>query len=100
MDSNFTARLPHPFYGDHVLYHAYNLRRSLPVVRAWDGGRRTDSMSWKTGCDIDAGSSSTGPVSIKDPEAKKYLQSLVINSVPASTGTPMSRRPSRQRAAL
>jgi glycine cleavage system aminomethyltransferase T len=37
-------------------------------------------MSWKTGCYIHAGLSSTGPVSIKGPDAKKYLQSLVINS--------------------
>jgi hypothetical protein len=36
MDSNFTVALPHPFYGDHVLYHAYNLRPSLPVVPAWE----------------------------------------------------------------
>ena len=82
MASNFTATLPHPFYGDHVLYHAYNLWPSLPVLRAWEfGGWRTESMSWKTGCYIHAGLSSTGPVSIKGPEAKKYLQSLVINSL-------------------
>jgi glycine cleavage system aminomethyltransferase T len=37
-------------------------------------------MSWKTGCYIHAGLSSTGPVSIKGPDAEKYLQSLVINS--------------------
>jgi glycine cleavage system aminomethyltransferase T len=82
MDSNFTARLPHPFYGDHVLYHAYNLRPSLPALRAWEfGGWQAESMSWKTGCYIHAGLSSTGPVSIKGPEAKKYLQSIVINSL-------------------
>jgi vanillate/3-O-methylgallate O-demethylase len=79
MNSNFTARLPHPFYGDHVLYHAYNLRPSLPVVRAWEfKGWRTESMSWKTGCYIHAGLSSTGPVSIKGPEAENYLQGLLI----------------------
>ena len=82
MASNFTATLPHPFYGDHVLYHAYNLWPSLPVLRAWEfAGWRTESMSCKTGCYIHAGLSSTGPVSIKGPEAKKYLQSLVINSL-------------------
>ena len=49
MASNFTATLPHPFYGDHVLYHAYNLWPSLPVLRAWEfGGWRTESMSCKT----------------------------------------------------
>jgi len=82
MDSNFTAGLPHPFYGDHVLYHAYNLRPSLPVVRAWEfKGWQTESMSWKTGCYIHAGLSSTGPVSIKGREAKKYLHGLLINSL-------------------
>ena len=51
-------------------------------MRAWEfGGWRPESMSWKTGCYIHAGLSSTGPVSIKGPEAKKYLQSLVINSL-------------------
>jgi hypothetical protein len=38
-------------------------------------------MSWKTGCYIHAGLSSTGPVSIKGPDAKKYLQGLLINSL-------------------
>jgi glycine cleavage system aminomethyltransferase T len=82
MDANFIARLPHPFYGDHVLYHAYDLRSALPVVRAWEfKGWRSESMSWKNGCYIHAGLSSTGPVSMKGPEAKKYLQSIVINSL-------------------
>jgi hypothetical protein len=34
MDSNFAARLPHPFYGDHVLYHAYNLRYGCHSIAA------------------------------------------------------------------
>jgi len=80
MDSNFA--LPHPFYTDHVLYHAYGLRAGLPAVRAWEfKGWRTEATSWKTGCYIHAGLSSTGPVSIKGREAKKYLQGLVINSL-------------------
>ena len=82
MDSTFTARLPHPFYGDHVLYHAYNMRLALPVVRAWEfAGWRTESLSWKKGCYIHAGLSSTGPVSIRGREAKSYLQGLLINSL-------------------
>jgi glycine cleavage system aminomethyltransferase T len=38
-------------------------------------------MSWKTGCYIHAGLSSTGPISIKGPESQKYLQGLLINSL-------------------
>ena len=82
VNPTFTARLPHPFYGDHVLYHAYDLRLALPVVRAWEfAGWRTESLSWKNGCYIHAGLSSTGPVSMRGPEAKAYLQGLLINSL-------------------
>jgi glycine cleavage system aminomethyltransferase T len=80
--STFTARLAHPFYGDHVLYHAYDLRPGLPVLRAWQfNGWPSEGTSWRTGCYIHAGLSSTGPVSIKGPEARKYLQGIVINSL-------------------
>jgi glycine cleavage system aminomethyltransferase T len=82
MNPTFTAKLPHPFYADHVLYHAYDLGLPVPTVRAWQfNGWRTESMSWKTGCYIHAGLSRTGPVSIRGPEAQKYLQGLVINSL-------------------
>jgi glycine cleavage system aminomethyltransferase T len=82
MESTFAARLAHPFYGDHVLYHAYNLRPGLPALRAWEfNGWAKEGTSWRTGCYIHAGLSSTGPVSIKGPGAKRYLQSLVINSL-------------------
>jgi glycine cleavage system aminomethyltransferase T len=82
MDATLTARLSHPIYGDHVLYHAYNLRPGLPTFRAWQfNGWPKESLSWRTGCYIHAGLSSTGPVSIKGPEAGKYLQSIVINSL-------------------
>jgi len=82
VESKFAPTLPHPFYADHVLYHAYGLRAGLPAVRAWEfNGWRTESLSWKTGCYIHAGLSSTGPVSIKGPDAKKYLQGLLINSL-------------------
>jgi vanillate/3-O-methylgallate O-demethylase len=82
MSSTFTAQLPHPFYGDHVLYHAYDLGLPVPLVRAWQfRGWQTESMSWKTGCYIHAGLSRTGPVMIKGPEAEKYLQGLLINSL-------------------
>src|SRR5204863_8147733 len=54
----------------------------VPIVRAWQfKGWQTESMSWKKGCYIHAGLSRTGPVCIKGPEAKKYLQGLLINSL-------------------
>ena len=82
MDSTFSAPLPHPFYGDHVLYHAYEFGEAIPTVRAWEfNGWRAESMSWKNGCYIHAGLSRTGPMRIKGPEAQKYLQGIVINSL-------------------
>jgi glycine cleavage system aminomethyltransferase T len=78
----FAAPRPHPFYGDHVLYHAYWFGEATPTVRAWEfNGWRAESMSWKTGCYIHAGLSRTGPIAIRGPEAKAYLQSIVINSL-------------------
>jgi glycine cleavage system aminomethyltransferase T len=81
LDSTFTAALPHPFYGDHVLYHAYHFGDAPPSLRAWQfNGWPAETMSWKTGCYIHAGLSL--PIwSIKGPEAKDYLQSIVINSL-------------------
>src|SRR6516165_2578773 len=82
VESKFAPTLPHPFYTDHVLYHAFDAGGAFPLVRAWEfNGWRTESLSWKTGCYIHAGLSSTGPVSIKGPDAKKYLQGLLINSL-------------------
>jgi vanillate/3-O-methylgallate O-demethylase len=84
MDHAFAPRLPHPFYGDHVLYHAYGLRPGLPTVRAWAfGGWQRESLSWKKGCYIHAGLSGTGPVSIKGPRAKTFLQGILLNSLEA-----------------
>ncbi len=46
MEQHFTARLPHPFYTDHVLYHAYGQRAGLPAVRAWEfAGWRREAQS-------------------------------------------------------
>jgi vanillate/3-O-methylgallate O-demethylase len=82
MDHTFAPQLPHPFYGDHVLYHAYDLRPGLPTVRAWAfGGWQRESLSWKKGCYIHAGLSGTGPVSITGSRAKAYLQSILLNSL-------------------
>jgi glycine cleavage system aminomethyltransferase T len=82
MESNFTARLAHPFYVDHVLYHAYSYRSGGQTLRAWEfNGWPKESMSWRTGCYIHAGLSRTGPLSMKGPEAAKYLQSILINSL-------------------
>src|SRR6516164_11678804 len=80
MNSAFTAPLPMPFYKDHVLYHAIE-SGGLPPVRAWQfSGWKTESMSWKRGCYIHAGLSATGPLSMKGPDAEKFLESLCINS--------------------
>lgn len=82
MSGEFTVKLPHSFYADHVVYHAYNFMDPTPVVRAWEfNGWRSESMSWKTGCYIHAGLSSTGPLVIRGPRAFEYLQGIVINSL-------------------
>ena len=79
-NSTFTAPLPTPFYKDHVLYHSIEFR-GIPSVRAWQfSGWKAESMSWKKGCYIHAGLSSTGPLSLKGPDAEKFLESLCINS--------------------
>lgn len=82
MDSTFKARLAHPFYGDHVLYHVHDRRRGFATLRAWAfAGWRRESLSWRTGCYIHAGLSGSGPISIKGPDARRYLQGLVVNSL-------------------
>lgn len=81
VESSFSAKLPHPFYGDHVLYHAYDWGTNLPGIRAWEfGGWRQESTSWVDGCYIHAGLSRTGPTTISGPGAAEWLQSQVINS--------------------
>jgi len=80
--STFIANLAHPFYGDHVLYHAYDRRRGMAALRAWEfGGWQREGTSWRTGCYIHAGLSGSGPISIKGPDAKQYLQGIVMNSL-------------------
>ena len=50
MEATFTAKFAHPFYGDYVLYHVYNLRPGYPTLRAWEfNGWPKESMSWRTG---------------------------------------------------
>ncbi|MED5292890.1 MAG: aminomethyl transferase family protein [Actinomycetota bacterium] len=81
MESRFSARLPHPFYADHVLYHAYDWGSPLAGVRAWEfEGWQAESLSWVNGCYIHAGLSRTGPVSISGSGAAAWLESRVINS--------------------
>jgi glycine cleavage system aminomethyltransferase T len=81
VESSFSVPLPHPFYADHVLYHAYDWGTTLPSVRAWEfNGWQDESTSWVDGCYIHAGLSRTGPISIKGPGAADWLQSKVINS--------------------
>jgi hypothetical protein len=80
MDATFQAPLATPFYNDHVLYQV-TPTAGMPPIRAWAfGGWKAESMSWKTGCYIHAGLSSTGPLSMKGPDAEKFLESLCINS--------------------
>jgi vanillate/3-O-methylgallate O-demethylase len=80
--STFTANLAHPFYGDHVLYHAYDRRRGMAALRAWEfNGWQREGTSWRTGCYIHAGLSGSGPISIKGPDARKYLQGILMNSL-------------------
>ncbi len=81
MESSLSGPLPHPFYADHVLYHAYDWGTTLPSVRAWEfNGWQAESRSWIDGCYIHAGLSRTGPTSIKGPGAAEWLQGQVINS--------------------
>ncbi|WP_263588023.1 hypothetical protein [Sphingopyxis sp. GC21] len=81
MSNAFTADLPHPFYGDHVLYHANTKGLAITPVRAWAfDGWRAEALSWRKGCYIHAGLSGIGPVSIKGSQALEYLQGLCINS--------------------
>lgn len=69
-----------PFYKDHVLYQVIDAV-GTPSVRAWQfSGWKAESMSWKTGCYIHAGLSSTGPLSFKGPDAGQFLESVCINS--------------------
>lgn len=82
MEGTFTARLGHPFYRDRVLYLAYDRWPGRLLLRAWEfAGWPKESLSWRNGCYIHGGLSGTGPISIRGPEAKKYLQSILINSL-------------------
>lgn len=75
-------KLPHPPYTDHVKYHTYVLGGTLPSFRAWEfNGWERETMSWKNGCSLHAGLSNAGSCIVKGPNAKAFLQSLVINSL-------------------
>lgn len=79
-DSTFNPPMGTPFYKDHVLYQVIDAV-GTPSVRAWQfSGWKAESMSWKTGCYIHAGLSSTGPLSFKGPDAGQFLESVCINS--------------------
>ena len=82
MTSQIEAALATPFYVDNVLYHAIEgFVPGPPWVKAWKfNGWQAESLSWKRACYIHAGLSNTGPISIKGPDAERYLQGLVINS--------------------
>jgi glycine cleavage system aminomethyltransferase T len=77
----FSAPLPHPDYGDLVLYLVMGRGEASHAVRAWEfEGWQAESMSWKTGCYIHAGLSGGGPLLVKGPNAARFMQGLVINS--------------------
>jgi len=79
-DSTFNPPMGTPFYKDHVLYQVIDAV-GTPSVRAWQfSGWKAESMSWKTGCYIHAGLSSTGPLSFKGPDAGQFFESVCINS--------------------
>ena len=81
MNQSLDVNLPHPFYGDHVIYHANTKGLAITPVRAWEfDGWRTEATSWRKSCYIHAGLSGIGPVSIKGPQAADYLQGLCINT--------------------
>ena len=81
-DDAFQAPLATPFYKDHVLYQVVD-GAGIQSVLAWRfNGWQAESLSWKTGCYIHAGLSSSGPLSLKGPDAERFLESLCINSFP------------------
>jgi glycine cleavage system aminomethyltransferase T len=78
-DSTFTAAAATPFDTDQVLYHLIE-SAGIPSGRAWQfSGWKAESMSWKTGCYIRAGLSSTAPLSLKGPDALKFLEAEVAH---------------------
>lgn len=82
-NSTFTAPLVHPFYAGQVLYQAMNSATGgAPSVRAWEfSGWQAESMSWKEGCYIHAGlNGGAGTTRVSGPGAKRFLESLLINS--------------------
>lgn len=75
MSTELKVRLPHPIY-DNVTYEFQPWG-----FKAWEfNGWPKETLSWKQGCYIHAGLSGGGPISIKGPDARKYLESLCINS--------------------
>jgi glycine cleavage system aminomethyltransferase T len=79
MSEELKLRLALPSY-DGVTYHVA-IGGASTFYRTWEfNGWQQESMSWKEGCYIHDGLSGGGPISIKGPDAKKYLESLCINS--------------------
>ncbi len=82
MTAKVEAILPHLFYEDGVLYRASKLFGVIPAFTAWEfNGWQQESMSWKTGCYIHAGlSGDRGHLVVKGSDAKRFLESVCINS--------------------
>jgi glycine cleavage system aminomethyltransferase T len=77
MTGELKVRLAHPAYSGVT----YEDQVSWPWFRTFEfNGWPQESLSWKQSCYIHAGLSGSGPLSIKGPGAKKYLESICINS--------------------
>jgi glycine cleavage system aminomethyltransferase T len=79
MSEELKIRLPHPASYAGVTYQ--EKIPGFPPAVAWEfNGWPQESLSWKEGCYLHAGLSGQGSVSIKGPDAKKYLESICVNS--------------------
>jgi glycine cleavage system aminomethyltransferase T len=78
MTGELKAVLSHPAYSGVTYQDRVGGSTSF---RSWEfNGWPQESLSWKQGCCLHAGLSGSGPLSIKGPGAKKYLESICINS--------------------
>jgi glycine cleavage system aminomethyltransferase T len=81
MLAELKANLPHPAYGGVTYQVVPSIFGGPGRVSTWEfNGWPQESLSWKQGCYIHAGLSGSSPISIKGPDAKKYLESICVNS--------------------
>jgi len=77
MSAELKLRLPHP------VYPGTTYEDGVPgiMLKSWEfNGWQPESLSWKNSCYIHGGLSGGSAISTKGPDAKKYLESLCINS--------------------